>query len=470
MNIIRLANRAGLALVAMPVTVMALPFAPPIRYATGHVPEAIALGDLDRDGILDAVIANTYASTDIVAGDVSVFLGTASDGFRSNGQWPVGDRPEGLLLADIDRDEVLDVVTANIDASSITARLGDGSGGFGSRMTMRARGGPRSVVVMDLDDDGVLDLATADYFADTVTIWRGMGDGRFLPVDTLAAGDGPEVIATAHVDGDSPIDLVTVNARGDSVSIFLGLGNGMGFRARPAHEVGDAPRFVLARDLDGDGLDDLIVANHLSGWVSVEKNVSGERFETVGRLMVDGLGAPIYMDATDMDSDERMDLIVSWFHGDAFTVFPGAGGFEFGSPEIVPTVMKPVGIAAADFDRDGDVDVLVTGSFEDAVQLHASALEGGSGTIFRRSDANADGDVNLSDVIYVLMYLYGGGAKPSCMKSADMDDSGALDLSDPMRLLNHFVRGGLPPPPPFETCGRDETPDGLDCAGHEPCA
>jgi hypothetical protein len=469
MKIIPLASRLIPALAAVPLPLMALPFESPVRYTTGDVPEAIALGDLDRDGVLDAVVANTNAIEDVVAGNVTVLLGVESGGFRRLDEWTVGDRPEGLLLAHIDRDAFLDAVTADLDGGSISVLLGDGSGGFRSRVTTPAPGGPRSIVVTDFDGDGDMDLATADYSADAVTVWQGTGNGRFLPVDTMPAGRGPEVIVTAHVDGDTLVDLVTVNARDDSVGVFLGSGNGMRFTGRPGHPVGDAPRFVMARDLDGDGFDDLLVANHLSGWVSVERNVSGERFETAARLTAPGLGRPICIDAADMDSDGPLDLIVAWFHGNAFTVFPGTGGFDFERPEIVPTVMNPVGIAAADFDRDGDVDVLVTGSADDAAALHESTSRGGPGRSFRRSDSNADGEVNLSDAIHLLMYLFVGGARPSCLKSADMDDSGTLGIEDPIRLLNHLVQGGPPPPQPFESCGVDGSPDSLGCAAYEPC-
>src|SRR5262245_27471168 len=80
-------KRLAMALVGLPVPLAAAPFAPPIQYHTGHVPEVMALGDLDRDGILDVVVANTSATEDVVAGDVTVFLGLEGGGLRRLGEW-----------------------------------------------------------------------------------------------------------------------------------------------------------------------------------------------------------------------------------------------------------------------------------------------------------------------------------------------------------------------------------------------
>jgi len=41
---------------------------------------------------------------------------------------------------------------------------------------------------------------------------------------------------------------------------------------------------------------------------------------------------------------------------------------------------------------------------------------------FVRGDANADGEVNLSDSVATLQYLFLGGGAPSCLEAADADD------------------------------------------------
>ena len=56
-----------------------------------------------------------------------------------------------------------------------------------------------------------------------------------------------------------------------------------------------------------------------------------------------------------------------------------------------------------------------------------------------------------------------------CADAMDADDSGAIDISDGIALLNHLFSGGVAPDSPFPTCGWDTTGrDGLGC-GRSPC-
>lgn len=83
---------------------------------------------------------------------------------------------------------------------------------------------------------------------------------------------------------------------------------------------------------------------------------------------------------------------------------------------------------------------------------------------FRRGDTNGDGDLDLSDVIVLLDFLFRGRASISCPSAADADDDGEVVISDGIRILD-FLFGAGPPPPapgPWEA-GIDPTPDALRC-------
>ncbi|MBI4603319.1 MAG: right-handed parallel beta-helix repeat-containing protein [Planctomycetes bacterium] len=88
---------------------------------------------------------------------------------------------------------------------------------------------------------------------------------------------------------------------------------------------------------------------------------------------------------------------------------------------------------------------------------------------FRRGDSNADGKRDISDGVFVLLFLFSGGAAPACFKAADADDSGRLDISDGIFLLSFLFLGTAAPPAPGGACGGDPTPDGLVCEEHAPC-
>jgi hypothetical protein len=78
-----------------------------------------------------------------------------------------------------------------------------------------------------------------------------------------------------------------------------------------------------------------------------------------------------------------------------------------------------------------------------------------------RGDADGTARVNITDVIVILEHLFLGRSGLGCLDGADTDDSGVIDISDAVLLLNQQFRGGNPLPPPFPECGTDPTDDAL---------
>lgn len=90
---------------------------------------------------------------------------------------------------------------------------------------------------------------------------------------------------------------------------------------------------------------------------------------------------------------------------------------------------------------------------------------------FRRGDSNEDGNVDLSDGVWTLTYLFLSGREPPCKDAADANDNGGLDLTDAVHTFNYLFAGGpAPPEPGVEACGIDATPeDSLGCAAYHSC-
>ncbi|UCB51706.1 MAG: hypothetical protein JSV10_06880 [Candidatus Zixiibacteriota bacterium] len=63
-------------------------------------------------------------------------------------------------------------------------------------------------------------------------------------------------------------------------------------------------------------------------------------------------------------------------------------------------------------------------------------------------DANGDGEVGLSDVVYFINYLYKGGPAPQCDPVTDCGDpnvDGVVDVADCLYVINYLYKGGPPP-------------------------
>jgi len=87
---------------------------------------------------------------------------------------------------------------------------------------------------------------------------------------------------------------------------------------------------------------------------------------------------------------------------------------------------------------------------------------------FLRGDANSDTQVDLSDPLFTLRYLFSLGPNPLCFDAADPTDDGKIDLQDVLSLLTFLFAGGMPPGSPYPNCGPDPTPDALPCV-QSPC-
>lgn len=83
------------------------------------------------------------------------------------------------------------------------------------------------------------------------------------------------------------------------------------------------------------------------------------------------------------------------------------------------------------------------------VQVQDAPVE----SLFVRGDSNGDGNLDLSDAVFILAWLFLGGEPPACPPAANTDGSAAIELTDAVYLLSHLFLGGEEPPAPFPSCG-----------------
>jgi len=91
--------------------------------------------------------------------------------------------------------------------------------------------------------------------------------------------------------------------------------------------------------------------------------------------------------------------------------------------------------------------------------------------IFRRGDANGDGEVNVADPMKTLQYLFLRDRAVPCVDALDANDDGAINIADPVALVMALFASGPAIPPPAD-CGPDPTPDAageLGCEKYPRC-
>ncbi|MEM7164982.1 MAG: VCBS repeat-containing protein [Planctomycetota bacterium] len=152
---------------------------PQVVTTSSHTWGTVLLVDLDGDSDLDLVSSAPTLSQQ--PHQCSVRLNLGSGIFAMTGQdLTVGQGPYQIRVADVNVDGVLDLVVANSNDSNISVRMGIGGGQFAnSGPEIAAPQGCYSMAVGDLDNDGAVDLVSGPVFSPTVLVQFGDGSGGF---------------------------------------------------------------------------------------------------------------------------------------------------------------------------------------------------------------------------------------------------------------------------------------------------
>ncbi len=207
----------------------------------------IETADLNRDGVLDAVLFGETLSVSLGNGD-----GTFQDELVHG---PI-DSSSLVALGDFNEDDAIDVVARALPADAAIF-FGDGDGTFAEREFVEVGEFVRGLDVRDINRDGHDDIVVADTRG--ISVRLGNGDGTFEEsvVSELDCEQGPFIIT--DLDGDGREDLAMRFADEWNWLLLRGIGDGTFVRFSDglvrATRLGNAP---IAGDLDGDGDQDLI--------------------------------------------------------------------------------------------------------------------------------------------------------------------------------------------------------------------
>ncbi len=234
--------------------------------AVGSQPRSVAAADVNRDGKLALICANTGDTT------LTLLTNNGYGVFGSNATLNVGYAPIGLVAADVNGDGYPDVISGNFSADTLTVLTNNGHGVFGSNATLTVGNSPVSVCAADVNGDGKVDLISANSDDDTLTVLTNNGYGVFGANATLNVGSGPVSVTAVDVNGDGKLDLICANFYDSTLTVLTNNGYGV-FVLSGTYNVGCAPDFVIAADVNGDGHLDLIVPDTLNDTLAVVLNV-----------------------------------------------------------------------------------------------------------------------------------------------------------------------------------------------------
>jgi len=251
---------------------------------------SLTLGDIDGDGYLDIIVANTDYEDDLFLNDgTGVF--TLDAGFVLPSSI---DDSTTITLGDIDRDGDLDIFTTTYNDRN-RIYVNDGTGTFSDETTTRLPAysdTSKDAEFGDIDGDNYIDLVVSNEQESTLFINNTFGNfldqsTTNLPTDTFNSEDAE----FGDIDGDGDLDIVLIGTAESAIYLNDGLGffEDRSIMLPPYDGTNVIGGFdVELGDIDGDGDLDIIVGGNSQGAILIS-NASNKApiLESIGAKTVE---------------------------------------------------------------------------------------------------------------------------------------------------------------------------------------
>jgi len=325
--------------------------------------------DVDGDGDVDMLSASG-------AGDEIAWYendGAEDPSFTKHSLTTSANNAKWVWTADLDRDGDVDILAAAETEATIEWFENDGGADPSfTRRTIDTLLGAKACLPHDFDLDGDLDVLANGIGLDEIVIFENLGgsplqwERRTLSTES----DNPLTAFPGNIDGDGHADVVCASFADNTIGWY----RNAFVHFQPSF---DAPSEISSLpseyesfedvDLNDDGTVDLVLTSVGSGAVSWLERSAGGATTLHG---VATLTSPVATTTVDFDRDGDLDVIVADANGEIVLCASDGGATPSFSVSTLASGLGDLsGIGSGDVDRDGDIDLFSTAT-DGTVRMH----------------------------------------------------------------------------------------------------
>jgi hypothetical protein len=397
--------------------------------------------DFNNDDIFDLCVSTP--SQGGASSEMMIYLGNGDGTFEQHVERSVKGHIFGNCVGDFNSDGELDIAYVNGSQNHFAILFGDGDGSFTNEIRMTIpHTGPRYIDCYDYDLDGDLDImaATVNPYDNRIFFFE-----NGLDPDGFAMG-GFDLFACNNAD----IELTSASGR-----VFN--------RNRNTMPSGEMYHCNLDSDNELDIMATMNVMEQEEYILQALPKPGSSRTNFTLEFDLNGQSYRLAHDIPMISEGYTFNICL----GQNSPVYPRPGKYSYSNP---PTFSWQ-GEGSFDFQLAADIDfydiiisTIVNGnSYQYAEELPVTdittyywrirpagqpefenryvlnLLAGSPGDC---GDANSDGNVNVSDAVFLINYVFINGDAPDPLQRGDANCDGSVNVSDAVVIINYVFAGG----------------------------